>query len=168
MNNLITVAQALALRDLGYDEETIGRYAFDQGDKFYLQEGCAIYKNSISKSGISVPTVDETIDWLRRKYSIVIYNSTAPYVDTSTRVITYAFTVKLCNQRWGWNQRTHVGTTKWSKDIYAMKRIAIWMAIRYIKKQKHAKERRKNKVGRTGIRGNKGRQKHAIMRFLRH
>lgn len=79
--------------------------------------------------------VDRVIDWLRIKFNIIIFNAAAPFVDPVKKTIMYSYTVKFCNTNWGWNCREIIGQTKWSKNIYAMKRQAIWIAIRYLKKK---------------------------------
>ncbi len=97
---------------------------------------------SLLKLGFSgpIPSVDETIDWLRKKFNVVIYNSAAPFVDPATNsFIYYGFRVKFCNVGRGWNFRENIGETKWSKNVYATKRMAITIAIKYVN---NSKERR--------------------------
>lgn len=139
MSNLITVNDALKLRNLGYNEEKATRYAYRFGDKgkYRLQKGYIIYRNSDNPFHIlSVPTVDEVIDWLRRKYNVIIVNSADPFVNPVSKYIEYGYKVKQCNPKWGWNQREYVGGTVWSCDINAAKRMAIRIAIRHILKKK--------------------------------
>lgn len=57
-------------------------------------------------------------------------------------------------QAHGWNAREYIGSTKWSKDSYAMKRQALTIAINYIKK-KNARRRRKNNSRRPRVRSKK-------------
>ena len=83
--------------------------------------------------------VDDVIDWLRRVHKIVIYDKIEPFVDPKTRTILYRMAVKKCNLRDGWNGRIYIGESKLTKNIYAAKREAIWLAIRWIKKQNHGK-----------------------------
>ena len=83
------------------------------------------------------PTVDEIIDWLRIKYNIIIYNAIEPFVDPESgnkNEVLYRFAVKWCNRRDGWNGRVYIGSSKLSSNIYGMKREAIWLAIRWLKK----------------------------------
>ena len=54
--SLISKTQTLALKELGFNELTL-----------YL------------RGDMSVPTVDEVIDWLRRKHNIIIYNKIEPF-----------------------------------------------------------------------------------------
>lgn len=79
--------------------------------------------------------VDDVIDWLRRKHKIVIYDKIEPFVDPKTHVILYRMAVKKCNLRDGWNGRIYIGESRLTKNIYAAKREAIWLAIRWIKMQ---------------------------------
>ena len=79
--------------------------------------------------------VDDVIDWLRRKHKIVIYDKIEPFVDPKTHVILYRMGVKKCNLRDGWNGRIYIGESRLTKNIYAAKREAIWLAIRWIKMQ---------------------------------
>lgn len=79
------------------------------------------------------PNIDDAIDFLRKKYSIMIYNSAAPYVDpcnTPTRV-KYGFRFKFCNLNHGWNFREYIGEPQWSYNIYAAKRMCLTIAIKY-------------------------------------
>ncbi len=87
---------------------------------------------------IYTPTVDDAIDWLRRKYNIVIYNSIEPFVDPTAKKprILYRYSVKWCNLRDGWNGRKYIGESKLVENIYSAKRQAIMIALRYIKSQK--------------------------------
>lgn len=85
---------------------------------------------------LSLPSVDQAIDWLRRKYNVHIYTSIPPFVDPTDdkHPILYRYAVKYCNKRDGWNGRVHIGETNLSKNVYSLKRQAIWLAIRWIKK----------------------------------
>lgn len=113
-------------------------------------------------------TVDEAIDWIRRKFNVMIFDATEPYVDPIEKKIKYAYRVKFCNKTWGWNQRERIGQTKWSNDSYAAKRTAIWIAIRYInRKKKDAERRRQSANRRRGIRNSNSRKRTAILRPLR-
>ena len=86
-------------------------------------------------------TLDSVIDYLRKKHSVVIYNSMEPFVDPRTKKILYRYSVKFCNIRDGWNGRQHIGQSKLTSNIYSAKRQAIWLAIRWLKKKKHDKEK---------------------------
>lgn len=90
---------------------------------------------------ILYPDVDDAIDWLRRKYNIVIYNSIEPFVDPAAKKprILYRYSVKKCNLRDGWNGRKYIGESKLVENIYSAKRQAIMIALRYIKSQKDGK-----------------------------
>lgn len=133
---LVTMKQALALRELGFREPT-ARYAYDFNGDIRLQKNMMYIKFwKKAKLLIAVPTVDEVIDWLRRKHHLMIYNAAAPYVDPTTNKIKYGFRIKRCNIKWGWNQREIFEKSVWSTDCYAAKRTAIWMAIRYLKAKK--------------------------------
>ena len=83
-------------------------------------------------------SVDETIDFLRKKFHIIIYNKAAPFVDPVTNsFIYYGFKVKFCNVGRGWNFRENLGESKWSRNIYAAKRMAITIAIKHAFKIKN-------------------------------
>lgn len=143
---LVTIKQAVALRDIGYKEPVV-RYAYDfeADNNFKLQKDMRYIKswNKI-KLVLPVPTVDEVIDWLRRKHNIMIYNHIEPYTDPADNRITYGYRVKKCNVKWGWNHRKYLSNGILSKDCYAAKRKAIWIAIRFIKKQKEDATKRRN------------------------
>ena len=116
-DSLVTKTQALALKELGFNEITL--YA---------------------RGYLSVPTVDEVIDWLRRKYNIVIYNKIEPFVDPvdeTHKTILFKYGVKRCDvNHLGWNGRIDLGTTRLSKNVYSLKREGINIALKYIKSQK--------------------------------
>mgnify|MGYP006916054875 CR=1 FL=1 len=142
MSKVVTVKQALALKYLGFNEPCIGYH---------------------------LPTVDEAIDWLRRKFHVIVYDATEPFVDPIKKHILYAYRVKYCNVRWGWNQREQIGCSKRSKDSYAAKRTAIWIAIRYIiKTKKNAERRRNNKTWRKGIQSSCSKTRRATVLKLRN
>lgn len=99
---------------------------------------------SVPNAGL-MATVDDVIDWMRKKYNIVIYNAIEPFVDPFSHKILYRMSVKYCNVRDGWNGRIYIGESRLTNNIYAAKREAIAIAIRWIKKQqKNAKKRRKD------------------------
>lgn len=122
-DSLITKTQALALKELGFKEITLYYY----------------YSVSLRKK-VSVPTTDEAIDWLRRKYNLIIYNKIEPFVDPtddSHKTILFKYGVKLCDtQHLGWNGRVDIGTTRLASNVYSLKREAINIAIKHIKSQK--------------------------------
>ena len=116
------------------------KYLYREG---YDNNNYTSYRNGKDYGQIYVPTVDEVIDWLRRKYNIVIYNSIEPFVDPAAKKprILYRYSVKKCNLRDGWNGRKYIGESKLVENIYSAKRQAIMLAIRYIKSQKNDKRR---------------------------
>lgn len=139
-NSLVTKTQALALKELGFDEP-IAYYCSETWDLEGI--GCiAIRPNNNNRipGCTSIPTVDETIDWLRRKYNIVIYNKVEPFVDPTDqthKTILFRFGVKRCDTtNLGWNGRMYIGETRLAKNIYSLKRDAISIALKYIKNQK--------------------------------
>lgn len=122
-NSLVTKKQAIALKELKFNELTL-----------YL------------RGDVLVPTVDEAIDWLRRKHNIIIYNKIEPFVDPADqthKTILFRFGVKRCDiNHLGWNGRLYIGETRFNKNIYSLKREAISIAIKYImshEKKKSAK-----------------------------
>ncbi len=121
---LVSPAIIIALYKLGFDEESDDVYSFTKlgGEKELLWQ----------------PNVDHVIDWLRRKYNIVIYNAIEPFVDPTAKKprILYRYSVKKCNLRDGWNGRKYIGESKLVENIYSAKRQAIMIALRYIKSQK--------------------------------
>lgn len=136
-NSLITKKQARALKELGFKEPTPCYFWTDENTGILN----ATPENSNSlKWCISVPTVDEVIDWLRRKYNIVIYNKVEPFVDPTDdthKKILFKYGVKRCDiNHLGWNGRIDLGTTRLSTNVYSLKREAITIALKYIKSQK--------------------------------
>ena len=121
-DSLVTKTQTKALKELGFKEITL----------YYYSAGL--------RHEVSVPTVDEAIDWLRRKYNIVIYNKIEPFVDPTDdthKKILFKYGVKRCDiNHLGWNGRIDLGTTRLSTNVYSLKREAIGIAIKYIKSQK--------------------------------
>ena len=102
--------------------------------------------DKIKKLDIRVaPGVDDVIDALRRKYNIVIYNTSEPFVGSISKKIEYGFSVKKCNPVFGWNARTYLGQTEWHTNIYQAKREAINIAINWILSQK-SQESKKSKT----------------------
>lgn len=136
MNKYVTAKQAEKLKLLGFDDSVIRHY--------YTSNYCAVSvrahgepKNWNKLTGfVSVPTVDEAIDWLRRKYNIHIYTCIEPFVDPndSKGSVLYRYGVKWCDRRNGWNGRLVIGKTNLSKNPYSLKRQAITFALRWIAK----------------------------------
>ena len=130
---LVTKKQAQELKALGFRDKVSTCVSIKTGNIYY--QGLPDNHNRFDW-WVSVPTVDEAIDWLRRKYDVCIYTSVPPFVDPtdSAHPILYRYTVKYCNRRDGWNGRVRIGKTNLSENVYAIKRQAIWLAIRWIKK----------------------------------
>ena len=86
--------------------------------------------------GRKLAMIDDVIDWLRRKYNIHVYTAMEPFVDPTDekRPVLYRFAIKYCNQRDGWNGRIYIGETKLSPNVYTLKKQAITLALRWIKK----------------------------------
>lgn len=129
--------QAQTLKELGFKECT--SCYFWTGDNTDIIDGILDNSNSI-KCCVSVPTIDEAIDWIRRKYNIVIYNKIEPFVDPTDdthKKILFKYGVKRCDvNHLGWNGRIDLGTTRLNTNVYSLKREAISIAIKYIKSQK--------------------------------
>lgn len=118
INSLITDAQADALEDIG-----------------------CIFCNTRPFTMYVSLDVDSVIDWLRKKHKVVIYNSMEPFVNPTCKEILYRYSVKCCNLRDGWNGRQYIGKSTLTSNIYSAKRQAIWLAIRWIKKQRDGKKK---------------------------
>lgn len=118
---LITITQALTLKELGFNE-------------------CSCHAFWYAGKKIRRYSVDEVIDWLRRKYNIVIYNKIEPFVDPTDdthKNILFKYGVKRCDvNHLGWNGRMDLGTTRLNTNVYSLKREAINIALKYIKNQK--------------------------------
>ena len=116
-DSLVTKKQTLALKELKFNELTL-----------YL------------RGGVPVPTVDEAIDWIRRKYNVVIYNKIEPFVDPTDlthKTILFRYGIKRCDTtNLGWNGRLYIGETRLDKNVYSLKREAITIALKYIKNRK--------------------------------
>lgn len=147
-SNLVTNLQADKLKQLGFDDP-VPRYIFspfgDEDNTPEMNHGELYNWNNNASNSLftSVPTVDEAIDWLRRKFDIIIYNSNTPFVDPKTNDIVYSFGVKQCSKRWGWNQRVLLGRTPTHKNIYTIKRKAISIALTFIIKNNELCRRNK-------------------------
>ena len=135
--NLVTIKQAQELKALGFREKVSACMSVET-DRIYP---CIPRDHNRFKSWVSIPTVDEAIDWLRRKYNVHIYTSIPPFVDPTNdkHPILYRYAVKFCNKRDGWNGRVYVGETNLSENVYSLKRQAIWIAIRWIKANRKPK-----------------------------
>jgi hypothetical protein len=106
--SLVSIRQAAALKELGFKEPCI--------------EG--------------LPSVDQAIDFIRRKYNIHIVNRTVPFVDPTTDgKISYNYCVKKCYTKRGWNFREIIASHS-SHNIYAVKRMCITRALSWIKRKK--------------------------------
>lgn len=114
--------------------------------------GCLTWSDAelLFKIGIyctATYNVDDIIDRIRKKYNVVIYHKSTPFVDSSGKII-YNFAAKCCNPRMGWNGRTYIDTpSKWDSNIYEAKRRAIRAAAQWIlahKCQKISIKQRKN------------------------
>ena len=83
-----------------------------------------------------IPTADEAIDWLRRKHNIIIYDAVEPVISINTTKVHYRLKVKWCNKHLGYNGRMYIGSTRYASNLYALKREAVMIAVRYLKKKK--------------------------------
>lgn len=140
--NRVTVKQAKLLKLLGFVERT-NCYVYEDKNFSHISEsGSSANWNKEQTTGshnlwTSIPTVDEAIDWIRRKYNIIIYDKFAPFVDTyGNKFIWYAYGVKRCNLKQGWNFREYIGYSHSRKSPYSAKREAINIALKYITKNK--------------------------------
>ncbi|MBO5628236.1 MAG: hypothetical protein J5965_04070 [Aeriscardovia sp.] len=135
MNNCITLFQAKQLRQLGFNEYVSSHYWLIKHNPLCLAMSTPDNWND-SKCFVSAPTVDETIDWLRRKYNIHIYTCIEPFVDPKDPKgsVLYRYGVKWCDKNNGWNGRIVIGKTNLSKNPYSLKRQAITFALRWITK----------------------------------
>ena len=137
-DSLITKKQAQILKELGFKELSTYYYL---PNIWRVRVNCDYpRKNKKYLKGCSLPTVDEVIDWLRRKYDIIIYNKIPPFVDPvdhTHKTILFRYGVKRCDTIvLGWNGRVDLGSTDMSTNVYALKRAAINIALKYIKSQK--------------------------------
>lgn len=90
--------------------------------------------------------IDTAIDYIRRRYNVHIYNTAPPFVDSVTKKVVYAFSVKVCNNQLGWNGRKSLGCTKWYENVYQAKRAALKIALDWILSQKSQKSKRTKKA----------------------
>ena len=136
MNKYVTAKQAEKLKLLGFDDCVIGHY-YAAGNYVGPIRTDGTSKNwNEFRIIVSTPTVDETIDWLRRKYNIHIYTCIEPFVDPNDPKgsVLYRYGAKWCDRRNGWNGRLVIGKTNLSKNPYSLKRQAITFALRWIVK----------------------------------
>ena len=148
----VTIHQAELLRQLGFCEKC-NAYAWsweDHGKRIYENSTMCNNNHDVLSLMFSVPTVDQVIDWLRKKYNIIVYHTHIPYVCPKTRKIVYTFTPKICNPNWGWNQRITLKRGIQSADIYAAKRSAITIALNWILSQKSEKSKNNKKLSKHG------------------
>lgn len=144
---LVTIYQASLLRRLGFKEPTT-RYAykFTEEEEYKLQHTSIREYSFQTDMFLNIPTVDEAIDWIRRKHNVIIANKAIPFINPVTNKIVYSFTVKWCNSYMGWNGRITIGHSHWNSDCYVSKREAITLALKWIKKQKENKQMKKKTV----------------------
>lgn len=138
-DSLVTKKQAQTLKELGFEEPTSGYLLKKNGGKIFM-DTIWNYNSSKVHMCISVPTVDEAIDWLRRKHNVVIYNKIEPFVDPTDlthKTILFRFGIKRCDTtNLGWNGRLYIGETRFAKNVYSLKREAINITLKYIKNNK--------------------------------
>lgn len=136
MNNCVTLFQARQLRQLGFNEYVSSHYWLIKHNPLCLAMSTPSNWND-SKCFVSAPTVDEAIDWLRRKFNVHIYTAIEPFVDPTDKKapVLYRYTVKYCNRRDGWNGRIYIGQTRLAKNVYSLKRQAITLAISWLNKR---------------------------------
>lgn len=154
MSKLVSIKQAEILKELGFTELS-PRFAYRRSDedRFKLipdQEKIYGYNrprySGVMKQYLLIPTIDQAIDWIRRKFDVIVYNSAEPFVKPLTKDIVYAYGVKYCNRRDGWNGRIIIDRGgEWCKDPNTAKRRALTKALNFIKKRKNAENRRKSK-----------------------
>lgn len=138
MNKHVTAKQAEKLKLLGFNESVV-RHRYTPNYSIYAghfrTNGEPRNWNKYTAS-VSVPTVDEAVDWLRRKYNIHIYTCIEPFVDPNDPKgsVLYRYGAKWCDRRNGWNGRLVIGKTNLSKNPYSLKRQAITFALRWITK----------------------------------
>lgn len=148
-NERVTIHQAKLVRQLGFNEKCTAFLWKWPDDKVCIYETAIVSVNS-KMSLASVPTVDQVIDWLRKKYNIIVYHTHIPYVCPKTHKIVYTFTPKICNPIWGWNQRITLKRGIQSRNIYAAKRSAITIALNWILSQKSEKSKNNKKLSKHG------------------
>lgn len=149
----VTIHQARLLKRLGFNEECSAyawRWESDRDERVYEITTLNNYNSLNFTKTFSIPTVDQVIDWLRKKYNIIVYHTHIPFVCPKTRKIVYTFTPKICNPNWGWNQCITLKRGIQSADIYAAKRSAITIALNWILSQKSGKSKNNKKLSKHG------------------
>lgn len=136
--NRVTIKQAEKLKKLGFKEGTT-HYSYNycnKGFKVIEHSGQVANWNKFPLT-VSIPTIDTACDWIRRKFNVIVYDATPPYVDPAgAKCIWYRYETKFCNTLGGWNFREYIGTSKRLKNAYAAKRQALSLALSYIVKSK--------------------------------
>lgn len=134
MNKYVTCVQAKKLKAIGFNEPTSNYY---RSGKIMNGRDRMNWNLFISLLRVSAPTVDEAIDWLRRKFNVHIYAAVEPFVDPVDKKspTLYRYAVKYCNRRDGWNGRSYIGQTRLAKNVYSLKRQAITLAINWLNKR---------------------------------
>jgi len=144
--SLVSIEQALFFREIGFDKE-VCHYTSVRSDGTFnnnlITRGhptdwnhfktltCVVVKPIF----LSIPTLDEAIEWLRCKYDIIVFHKAEPFIITQEKGIQYSFGVKKCSKPFGWNARRYLGFTEWTNDINKAKREAIQYAIEHLKSQ---------------------------------
>lgn len=133
--NLVTIRQAMRLKALGFNEPCGVHAIFWKEPRPLIMYGYPSGNKDL-KYALAVPTVDEAIDWLRKKHDVIIYDRFEPVVDPVKKGrIMYCHAVKFCDRKHGWNFRETIDYGIVSNNIYASKRYAINEALKYIEKK---------------------------------
>lgn len=139
---LVTPHQADILANLGFHEEVCAyRMKLFEKTHIYINNYPADWNKRYRSTFQSMPTVDETIDWLRKKHNVIIYNRVPPYVCPFKGRIIYIYDVKKCYPKHGWNSRIQIASLATSYNIYAAKRMAITKALKWILSHKSGKSK---------------------------
>lgn len=136
--DLVTIKQAEMLDKLGFNEPV----AFFYDCRYKRISYSSPSNHNWNVHLISLPTVDEAIDWIRRKFNVQIYACIEPFVDPveGPHDILHRYAVKWCNRNMGWNGRIYLGKSRLTKNIYSAKRECITLALRYVQKQERNKK----------------------------
>lgn len=142
--DLVTIKQAEMLKELGFNEP--GSFFYDY--EFKEINCCSLlnYNEIAHKHNwhrcIAMPSIDEAINWIRRKFNVQIYACIEPFVDPveGPHDILHRYAVKWCNRNMGWNGRIYLGKSRLTKNIYSAKRECITLALRYVQKQERNKK----------------------------
>lgn len=127
-NNCVTLHQYQLLKSIGCNIKGGG-------------EIIKLHNNDGSISWFFLCTVDEVIDWLRKKHNVVIYDAIEPVISTGSNKIHYRLKVKWCNKNFGYNGRQYIGSTRFATNLYSLKREAITLAIRWLIKNKKVQKK---------------------------